>query len=263
MIRLVRDRDAVPSAFTDPSRTANEQKLCDQLAAGEFEFDSGIWKKAKAQLQAESLDKCAYCESPTKVVAHGDVEHFRPKSVYWWIAYCLENYSYSCQICNQVHKKDLFPVAAKRMAAPKKPTAGSLAPDPLDAVAVDAFAKRCAKEKPQFIDPYLDDDPESFFAWHADDVLREVEMLPRAKSGAKQKRARATIDGLALNREELLKIRWESYRPLALLASLHPKLPPADRTTLLEAIGSLIESSMPYAAMRRWFVREVWQLPVP
>ncbi|MBI5850195.1 MAG: hypothetical protein HZB39_04040 [Planctomycetes bacterium] len=262
MIRLARDRTAVPPAFTGKGRVANEKKLCDQLPTSEFTFDDGVWKKAKAQLSAESRDKCAYCESPTKVVAHGDVEHFRPKSKYWWLAYCLDNYSYSCQVCNQVHKSDEFPVGKKKLAAPKQPVAGSLAPDPVDATAVADFATRCAAEKPKFLDPYAEE-VESYFAWRADDVLKEVEMLPRAKSGAKRTRALATIDGLGLNREELRKVRYETFAPVALLASLHGKLGAADQATLLDALADLLDDAMPYAAMKRWFVREQWKLPVP
>ncbi|MCC6784727.1 MAG: hypothetical protein IT457_17910 [Planctomycetes bacterium] len=264
MIRLTRDRDpdAVPAAFVGAARTKNEKRLVDQLPTTQFEFDGEIWKKAKPQLSNESADKCAYCESSTRVVAHGDVEHFRPKSVYWWLAYCLDNYSFACQICNQVHKRDQFGVDAIAMAPPANPSAGSLAPDPLDRDAVDTFLALCKAEKPRFVDPYVEN-AELFFAWRADDVLREVEMLPRNKSGAKRKRALATIDGLGLNREELRKVRYESYRPLALLASLYDKLHESDRPELCIAIGSLLEPSMPYAAMRRWFVHEVWALPVP
>jgi hypothetical protein len=47
------------------------------------EFNSNVWKVAKPQLKLESGSKCAYCESPTDSVAHGDVEHYRPKSKYW------------------------------------------------------------------------------------------------------------------------------------------------------------------------------------
>lgn len=65
-------------------------------------FVSSRWGKAKPQLLKESSGKCAYCETPTSVVAFGDVEHYRPKSKYWWLAYCYDNYLASCQICNLV-----------------------------------------------------------------------------------------------------------------------------------------------------------------
>ena len=58
---------------------------------------------------------CAFCESKVRHIAHGDVEHFRPKAGYeqghrfnrngyFWEAYRWENLYYSCQTCNQVYK---------------------------------------------------------------------------------------------------------------------------------------------------------------
>ena len=82
------------------------------------DFKSSYWKPAKEQLKAEVHKKCAYCEAPVTVVAHGDVEHYRPKSEYWWLAYCYDNYLYSCQICNQVYKGNEFPIEGPRLQEP-------------------------------------------------------------------------------------------------------------------------------------------------
>ena len=90
MIKLTRDRAAIPAKY----RGAKFQALMEKLLAGFYEFDRKvpfnteksrfqIWKVAKSALIAESHSKCAYCESPTSVVAFGDVEHFRPKDIYW------------------------------------------------------------------------------------------------------------------------------------------------------------------------------------
>jgi hypothetical protein len=57
-------------------------------------------------------------EATTKQVAHGDVEHYRPKSIYWWLAYCYDNYLVSCQICNEVFKRDKFPIAGNQLIGP-------------------------------------------------------------------------------------------------------------------------------------------------
>src|SRR4051812_10882784 len=39
---------------------------------------------------------CAYCQSDLPHNDPGDVEHFRPKSEYWWLAYEFANYLLSC-----------------------------------------------------------------------------------------------------------------------------------------------------------------------
>jgi uncharacterized protein (TIGR02646 family) len=70
--------------------------------------------------------KCCFCESKTKNVAHlgsGDVEHFRPKAGYqqekhdkiselgyYWLAYQWDNLLLSCESCNRLFKKNLFPL---------------------------------------------------------------------------------------------------------------------------------------------------------
>jgi uncharacterized protein (TIGR02646 family) len=92
-----------------------------------FEFDGDIYgpKEVKDQLKEEQYHKCCFCENKDfDDVAHGDVEHFRPKSAfvkndtnkallrpgYYWTAYEWDNLFYSCQICNQSFKKNYFPL---------------------------------------------------------------------------------------------------------------------------------------------------------
>ena len=123
-LERVRTAAAIPPAFRGAGRIARSLELIEGRIAGALEFKPTVWKAAKPQLKLDTGGKCAYCESPTDTVAHGDVEHFRPKSKYWWLAYCYDNYVYACQICNQVHKGDEFPVhaTAGMWAGPTLPT---------------------------------------------------------------------------------------------------------------------------------------------
>lgn len=61
---------------------------------------------------------CAFCLSELPRGDRGDVEHFRPKSLYFWLAYAFENYLLSCSECNRRFKRDHFPLAggARRIA---------------------------------------------------------------------------------------------------------------------------------------------------
>src|SRR5262249_20038659 len=158
-----------------------------------FTSKNSYWKNAKNQLEHESGGKCAYCEADTSVVAHGDVEHFRPKSTYWWLAYCYDNYLFSCQICNQTHKGDRFPIYGTRLESPLpsslrfdvtkedlRAIAAMLAPDPLDdsaGIPMATFVQAITKEEAGLPDPYLVD-PEPLFSWIADSVLKEVAIAP-------------------------------------------------------------------------------------
>src|SRR4051794_40501664 len=119
MIKLerVRTASAIPRGFRGADRVKRATLLVTGTRDGTLAFTSrnSYWKTTKPQLKRESAGKCGYCEAPTDAVAHGDVEHFRPKSVYWWLAYCYENYVFACQICNQTFKGDGFPIAGPRM----------------------------------------------------------------------------------------------------------------------------------------------------
>ena len=119
-LERLRSAAAIPPAFRGSGRIARSLELIQGRVGGTLEFKSTVWKAAKPQLKLETCGKCAYCESPTDTVAHGDVEHYRPKSKYWWLAYCYDNYVYACQICNQVHKGDEFPIHATRAPGPAR-----------------------------------------------------------------------------------------------------------------------------------------------
>ena len=156
MIRLRRDRSkaVINYNFYGNRKEAFEKELLinqRRIRLGEIQkhtFKSNRWKLAKEQLFVETRDKCAYCEATTKTTHHGDVEHYRPKSIYWWLAYCYDNYLVSCRICNQ-SKADRFPIQNGKMRGPAirsntkdafiASKAGTIAPDPLNKVEVDEF----------------------------------------------------------------------------------------------------------------------------
>lgn len=89
-------------------------------------FKSSIYghTSVKQQLKDEQFNKCCFCENKDfDDIAYGDVEHFRPKGGYkqktgdelafpgyYWLAYDWSNLFFSCQICNQKYKKNMFPL---------------------------------------------------------------------------------------------------------------------------------------------------------
>jgi hypothetical protein len=275
MIELKRDRTKVPAAFRNPKRIDQALKLLEVDAQGKREFDSSYWKKAKNQLKKETHGKCAYCESPTANVAHGDVEHFRPKSVYWWLAYCYDNYLFSCQLCNQTFKKDSFPISpgAVKWADPaplpppnatlqqKRQFVESIAPDPLDNPALQAYLNNCRQEQALLINPY-EDDPANFFVWEAEPVLKIVDIKPQPGNAVAQAFLDAVQKFYGLNRPELEASRWKTYKTLsALVKALKSNKLDAETTAETEdVIKEMMDDSAPYAGMCRYFVREIWNL---
>jgi 5-methylcytosine-specific restriction endonuclease McrA len=268
VIALQRTRTpaAIAPAYRSPARNAHLLHLLD-VRLKRAKLNEKLWGQVKELLKTESAGKCGYCESPTSLVAYGDVEHIRPKSEYWWLAYCYDNYIYSCQLCNQKYKKTKFPVSGPKMTGPVLPEppdppalaalAETLCPDPLDQAGVDALVAECLAEQPGIPDPYVVD-PETLFSWLADDNLREVEVRARDAS-RESRRAFTAVDGaLGLNRQELKSARYYFYSLLELpLETLRTRRSAAQRRTAEGALRAMMAPTAPFAGMVRYFVREV------
>jgi len=64
---------------------------------------SDIWACCKDVLADKSHDKCWYCEI-TQERSDDAVDHFRPKSIYRWLAFRINNFRYACTFCNSVRR---------------------------------------------------------------------------------------------------------------------------------------------------------------
>ena len=65
----------------------------------------------KDVLAERQRKKCCYCERII-TASFNDVEHYRPFSQYWWLAWTWENLLFACAPCNRSGKNDAFPLAA-------------------------------------------------------------------------------------------------------------------------------------------------------
>jgi len=266
-LRRLRTEDAIPPKYRTPRKDPYEADLMRRRLAGD-KPSSSHWKNAKEQLERETHGKCAYCEAPTNVVAHGDVEHFRPKDTYWWLAYCWDNWLFSCQICNQSHKGARFPVSGSPMAEWQfdddeiDALGGSLAPDPLDGeprYSLAAFWQEVDLERADLLDPYRED-PTTVIAWEADEIDEEVRLIAANGSTRIKRRADACVEVLGLNREELKRERWATFRTLRVLVNIWSSLEDDDpRVPAIEdELRDMMSPKAPYAGMCRYFVRTHW-----
>lgn len=230
MIKLGRQRTTgIPLAFRGEDRISKTLQLLQRerdIRKGNLEghdFPSN-WSPAKKQLQVESSNKCAYCESPTTVIAYGDVEHYRPKSKYWWMAYCYDNYLASCQLCNQKYKKAKFDIIGVKLVAPRvrsnssdsilEAMANGVIPDPLnenEGQSWQDYEDKHEAERPLLLNPYLDD-PKDFFGWEVDHVKGTVKLIPIDDSDALHiKMVKAAEKDYGINRKELCSHRYDIY----------------------------------------------------
>ena len=278
MIKLSRNRAAssLPKDFIQSKLIKKHEDLVSRfyaarISSSPISFSSAKWKTAKTHLKLDSQDKCAYCEASTAVVAHGDVEHFRPKSLYWWLAYTFDNYVFACQICNQVYKGDSFPIlSGNRLPSPRMPRSspvGARLQRLAASLALDASATtekrviaRWASEKAALPHPYFQD-PEPFIRYASDDANNEVWLLPSARRGAK-KIISACETFLGLNREELRRLRFQHYSTFKTLKDCYQSagLDAALQTNVRAEFKRLTSQTSPFAGMCRFFARE-WGLP--
>lgn len=273
MIPLTRVRTdtAVHTNFKGARRIANNLTLLKLKRDGKLEsginavLDSSIWGKAKSQLLKESKDKCAYCETPTAVVAYGDVEHFRPKSTYWWLAYCYENYLASCTICNQKYKKDSFSIINQVMAGPivnaadtdaqLESMAAHITVDPLDDNAgmhLGDLESAMLNEFPLLIHPYFED-PAEYLAYQP--VLANKEIVVVPTKPVHQPIVDACNEYFGINRKELMDLRFQHY--CTYMTYKHtlttPGLPAQIITMLNNRLTELRSDGLRYAGMIRYF----------
>jgi uncharacterized protein (TIGR02646 family) len=168
-----------------------------QSGAKTFVFDPSIYahQSVKQALIAAQHGKCCFCER--LIGTDGDVEHFRPKQAYkqamgeplqrpgyYWLAYEWENLYLSCPMCNQRHKRNLFPL--------EKPTARAT-----------SHKQTTNCEQPLFIDPG-NENPEEYLGFRGEFAFAINE----------ERKGQVTIDALKLNDRSLPEARLQRLQLL-------------------------------------------------
>lgn len=199
-------RTAEPTVLQTQGK-AQQQLVCAAYDSGEreFKFDSSLYGHAqvKSALIAMQHEKCCFCESKITHISYGDVEHYRPKGGYqqsaqdplqnpgyYWLAYDWENLLLSCTLCNQRHKKNLFPLVDPQQRA-------------------TTHHDSIAQEQPLFINPSVTN-PSTFIGFRQE--------IPYAIDG--NAFGKMTIEALGLNREALNEKRREKWKEIALLIDI-------------------------------------------
>lgn len=141
------ERPSKPHNF-DRAVSKAAADLVNAITTGQEPDFVDTWKDFKQALHTAQKGLCGYCEGIVAGLHYGDLEHFRPKAEvrelhrdpalwgrevhgkssvsnrtmqpgtlkpgYWWLAYDWDNYLFSCAVCNQQWKKNLFPVTGAR-----------------------------------------------------------------------------------------------------------------------------------------------------
>jgi uncharacterized protein (TIGR02646 family) len=202
------------------------------------------WTKSDVRglLHAMQGRICAYCLAERPL----DVEHFRPKAGYWWLAYDVTNYVLACTACNRDRKGTQFPLrtGATRITYDNRGT--------------------IAAEARVLLDP-VDDDVESYFALE-DDPTCPILPAPELDAAGRH-RVREVIDFFGLNLDATVRSkrsvifeqalraiqdgRWSDVQKMAMrhseqsfaarfaLAKLAPQYLPSEQDELLALVSML------------------------
>lgn len=184
------NRSASPRALLSPSVQRAFQAIQAIVAARPVKSADFVpcWneREVRRALYEMQFRKCAYCERLRDETRESDIDHFRPKVKYWWLAYVWDNLLFSCRHCNQEHKKDEFPLAddSNRARTPQCDL---------------------TREQPMLINPGSED-PERCLRWNWNDAV-EPGGAGLAFIEPTDERSRSTIAALGLNRGELPRER--------------------------------------------------------
>lgn len=230
----------------------------------------GVYSDARVKAALEKIfhGKCAYCESRYLATQPMDVEHWRPKSIYWFLAAEWTNLYPSCIDCNRrrTHVVRLPDGSEKTLLL------GKLDDFPIVSTSVAVDRSSVKSEQPLLLDP-CEDDPELLFEYTKEGVIR---------SKMADRRAETSIVVYALNRMGLVNERFERQllagkhihrirqlaKGLEWFAGRTPKRTGDEELIAIiedlirydvSALRSLCDETQPYAAQSRQLVKEFFE----
>jgi uncharacterized protein (TIGR02646 family) len=123
MIRVHKDVDDIPLTL-DERKTETRRNTCikDNKYHQKKEFHQRFKQKdVKESLKKLYKNKCVFCEHEVTECIDNNledcsstIEHYRPKSIYYWLAYSWDNLLWCCHRCNQ-NKDNNFKVLNRKI----------------------------------------------------------------------------------------------------------------------------------------------------
>lgn len=184
LIKIDKNLEDIPEKLTNKS---TKQAFDVHISEGKYSDEnndrrytsSGIRNK----LNAIYNNKCAYCEK--KVLdAEISIEHYRPKSIYYWLSYSWDNLLFCCQTCNQ-NKGNNFDIKNDKVNYNGE-----------SFINIHNLGIKYNKiEEPFIINPEIDD------------IVNEIDFDKSGQISSKNEKIDKTIKIIKLYRKELIDIR--------------------------------------------------------
>ena len=183
MIKVEKDLSDIPSILTKKSR---EEVFDANVASSSYCDKKNKYKVGSVQNKLYEIYnlKCAYCEREL-LDAPKHIEHYRPKSTYYWLAYSWDNLFLCCGKCNSAKGKK-FETKESAVVYNNEPFSD-----------IHTLGKSYdILEKPKIINP------------EKEDVLDLIFFDKNAKIYSDDERVKHTIENVCnLNRDELIERR--------------------------------------------------------
>ena len=98
MIPVKKKFQNIPSILT---KKARKDAFNQNITSGKYADEKNKYKVASVQKRLHTIYhlKCAYCEK-SLLDSPRHIEHYRPKSIYYWLAYSWDNLLLCCGSCN-------------------------------------------------------------------------------------------------------------------------------------------------------------------
>ena len=181
MIRVYKNYNDIPRSLLSPKTEKSITKLLENKKYIPLRHLFNA-PDVKNKLKQIYHGKCAYCES---IIEASYLDHYRPKSIYYWTTFEWSNLLLACPTCNK-QKKTKFPITFKKISEPQ-----------LDRNEWRANSSTFLSEEPLLINPEIDN-PEDHLSFY-----------PDGRMFAKTKKGKTTIEIINLNRESLVIRRMQ------------------------------------------------------
>lgn len=243
MHRINRKNKIIPNSLTNETARELRLEIVSNMKMLNSDKYLNQYKKqdTKDSLYEEFSKKCCYCE---KKLYDQDkhIEHYRPKSIYYWECYSYDNLLLSCSNCNR-HKGVQFPTQnAKQLY------------NSTYLETIHSNGKTLNKlEEPLLINPCEMNPSEHL------EIKQDYYIYPKTEKGEK------TIQILKLNRKELLELRkevFEAFRTnLNLIIQVHQsnkeQLCEEILTTIKEVLKKVQDDKIDYRMLREYLILNI------
>lgn len=103
-------KEFFPDGIPSPAKTTHDVRRKVVKKGAYIDSDRYKQRDTKDNLKEIYKNKCAYCE---QIIEQFHVEHYRPKSIYYWLAFSWDNLLVACPTCNQ-YKDDHFELSGTK-----------------------------------------------------------------------------------------------------------------------------------------------------